>query len=116
MQRWEAKEKELEEILILSEIAKETEDAGDVGELSRRVEGLDVELDGYEIERMLAEENDKESAIVYINAGQEGPRPRTGLRCSSGCLEVGREKNDSSARSSISCRARRQGSRTSHSS
>jgi peptide chain release factor 2 len=43
-----------------------------VGELGGRVEALDRELDGYEIERMLAEENDKESAIVYINAGAGG--------------------------------------------
>jgi peptide chain release factor 2 len=72
MQRWENKEKELEEILILSEIARETEDPGDLGELESRVETLDSELNGYEIERMLAEENDKENAIIYINAGAGG--------------------------------------------
>jgi peptide chain release factor 2 len=72
LERWEGKEKELEEILILSEIARETDDPRDVGELGGRVEALDRELDGYEIERMLAGENDKESAIVYINAGAGG--------------------------------------------
>ena len=41
MRRWEDKEKELEEILILSEFAKETEDPEDTGELERRVEALD---------------------------------------------------------------------------
>ena len=72
MQRWEAKEKELEEILILSEFAKETGDPGDIGELERRVETLDGELNRFEIERMLAEENDEENAIMYINAGAGG--------------------------------------------
>ncbi|OPY59483.1 MAG: Peptide chain release factor 2 [Syntrophorhabdaceae bacterium PtaU1.Bin034] len=72
LQRWESKEKELEEILILSEIARETEDAGDIAELTGRVEKLDAELNSYEIERMLGEENDKENAIVYINAGAGG--------------------------------------------
>jgi peptide chain release factor 2 len=72
LQRWEDKEKELEEILILSEIVRETEDAADMQELGARVEGLDKELNGYEIERMLAGENDRENAIVYINAGAGG--------------------------------------------
>lgn len=72
LQRWESKEKELEEILILSEIARETEDSHDQEELSIRVDGLDKELNSYEIERMLGEENDKENAIVYINAGAGG--------------------------------------------
>ena len=72
MQRWETRETELEEILILSEFAKETGDSGDIGELERRVETLDAELNRFEIERMLAEENDEESAIMYINAGAGG--------------------------------------------
>ena len=41
LSRWEGKEKELEEILILSDFAKETEDLEDVSELERRVEALD---------------------------------------------------------------------------
>ncbi len=72
MQRWESKETELEEILILSDFAKEAGDPGDIGELERRVETLDAELNRFEIERMLAEENDEESAIMYINAGAGG--------------------------------------------
>ena len=43
-----------------------------MGELGGRVEALDREVDGYEIERMLAGENDEESAIIYINAGAGG--------------------------------------------
>ena len=70
--RWRVKEKELEEILILSDIAREGEDQEDLDELGRRVEALDKALDAYEIERMLGEENDEENAIVYINAGAGG--------------------------------------------
>jgi peptide chain release factor 2 len=70
--RWQQKEKELEEILILSEFLKETNDPKDLEELQVRVSGLDRSLGSYEIERMLAGENDKDNAIVYINAGAGG--------------------------------------------
>jgi peptide chain release factor 2 len=72
VKRWQDKEKELEEILILTDIVRESEDQEDADELGRRVEALDKELDAYEIERMLGVENDKENAIVYINAGAGG--------------------------------------------
>ena len=72
LKRWQDKEKELEEILILTDIVRESEDQADADELGRRVEALDKELDAYEIERMLGVENDKENAIVYINAGAGG--------------------------------------------
>jgi len=72
LHRWETKEKDLEEILILVEMAHETEDPADAEELDQRVRRLDTDLNGYEIERMLAEENDKENAIIYINAGAGG--------------------------------------------
>ena len=69
---WTAKEKELEEISILQDIVKETNDPKDAAELAERVEGLDQLLGRYEIERMLGGEADKENAIVYINAGAGG--------------------------------------------
>ncbi len=70
--RWESKEKDLEEILILSEFVKETDDPKDLEELNTRVSDLDNLLSRFEIERMLGGENDKENAIVYINAGAGG--------------------------------------------
>jgi peptide chain release factor 2 len=69
---WETKEKELEEISILQDIVKETNDPQDATELAARVDGLDQLLGRYEIERMLGGEADKENAIVYINAGAGG--------------------------------------------
>jgi peptide chain release factor 2 len=72
LDNWKNKEKELEEILILSEIAKETEDPKDIEELNQRVTSLDALLGKYEIERMLGGENDKTNAIMYINSGAGG--------------------------------------------
>jgi peptide chain release factor 2 len=69
---WGKNEKELEEILILSEIVKETEDQKDLEELVLRVDSLDKSLGKYEIECMLNGENDGGNAIVYINSGAGG--------------------------------------------
>jgi peptide chain release factor 2 len=72
IENWSQKEKELEEVLILSEFVRETEDQKDLEELVERVNSLDQALDRYEIERMLGGENDETNAIVYINAGAGG--------------------------------------------
>jgi peptide chain release factor 2 len=72
IENWSQKEKELEEVLILSEFVRETEDQKDIEELVERVNSLDQALDRYEIERMLGGENDEANAIVYINAGAGG--------------------------------------------
>jgi peptide chain release factor 2 len=69
---WAKKEKELEEILILSEFVKETEDLNDVEELVVRAKSLDESLGVYEIQRMFSGENDDSNAIVYINSGAGG--------------------------------------------
>jgi peptide chain release factor 2 len=69
---WENREKELEEILILSDFVKETEDLNDVEELVVRVKSLDESLGVYEIQRMFSGENDDSNAIVYINSGAGG--------------------------------------------
>lgn len=72
IQNWSQKEKDLEEVLILGEFVRETEDQKDLEELIGRVNSLDQELGRYEIERMLSGENDNANAIVYINAGAGG--------------------------------------------
>jgi peptide chain release factor 2 len=72
LERWEHKEKELEEILILADFLKETEDPHDAEELNGRLDALDNLLTRYEMERMLGGEGDKENCILYINAGAGG--------------------------------------------
>jgi peptide chain release factor 2 len=72
IESWSQKEKGLEEVLILSEFVRETEDQKDLEELVERVNSLDQALGRYEIERMLGVENDEANAIVYINAGAGG--------------------------------------------
>ena len=69
---WGQKEKKLEEIIILSDLVKETDDVQDQEELIGRVKELDGLLGKYELERMLGDENDSGNAIVYINAGAGG--------------------------------------------
>jgi len=56
----------------MNDIARETEDPGDMEELSSLVNSLDESLGGYEMERMLGGENDHGNAIIYINAGAGG--------------------------------------------
>ena len=72
IENWSQKEKELEEVLILSEFVRETDDQNDLNELMERISSLDQSLGSYEIERMLGGENDNANAIVYINAGAGG--------------------------------------------
>jgi peptide chain release factor 2 len=72
IESWENKETELEEIFILSEFVKETDDLNDIEELDIRVKSLDESLGIYEIQRMLSGENDDSNAIVYINSGAGG--------------------------------------------
>lgn len=72
IENWSQKEKELEEVLILSEFVREAEDQKDLEELVGRANSLDQALGRYEIERMLGVENDEANAIVYINAGAGG--------------------------------------------
>jgi len=72
VERWKGKEKEIEEIKILEEFVRETGDPKDTDELILRVRRLEGLLNKFEIERMLGGENDKENAIVYINAGAGG--------------------------------------------
>jgi peptide chain release factor 2 len=72
LDRWAKKEKDLEDILVATEIAHETDDAGDIEELAALVDSLDQSLGSYEMERMLGGENDQGNAIIYINAGAGG--------------------------------------------
>jgi peptide chain release factor 2 len=69
---WLKKEEELEEIHILSDFIRETEDSADVEELTARVRSLDESLGSYEIERMFSGENDENNAIMFINSGAGG--------------------------------------------
>ncbi|MCX7857009.1 MAG: peptide chain release factor 2 [Deltaproteobacteria bacterium] len=65
-------EKELQDILILEDFFRETNDPQDLKELKSRLNKLEDDLTRLEIERMLSGEHDKDNAIVYINAGAGG--------------------------------------------
>ncbi|RLB60967.1 MAG: peptide chain release factor 2, partial [Deltaproteobacteria bacterium] len=72
LERWQQVENELEEITVLVELLKEEEDPESIAELKERLEKLGKNLAIIELEKMLAEENDRKNAIVSINAGAGG--------------------------------------------
>jgi len=63
---------ELEENELLLEMALEENDATTVAEVAQKVRQLQKEMRALEIRRMLSAENDRENAIVSINAGAGG--------------------------------------------
>lgn len=63
---------ELEENELLLEMALEENDATTVAEVAQKVKQLQKEMRALEIRRMLSAENDRENAIVSINAGAGG--------------------------------------------
>jgi len=72
LERWQQVENELEEITVLVELLKEEEDPESIAELKERLEKLGKNLAIIELEKMMAEENDRKNAIVSINAGAGG--------------------------------------------
>jgi peptide chain release factor 2 len=63
---------ELEENELLLEMALEENDATTVAEVAQKVKQLQKGMKALEIRRMLSAENDRENAIVSINAGAGG--------------------------------------------
>lgn len=63
---------ELEENELLLEMALEENDATTVAEVAQKVKQLQKEMRALEVRRMLSAENDRENAIVSINAGAGG--------------------------------------------
>ncbi len=63
---------DLEENELLLEMALEENDATTVAEVAQKVRQLQKEMRALEIRRMLSAENDRENAIVSINAGAGG--------------------------------------------
>lgn len=63
---------ELEENELLLEMALEENDATTVAEVAQKVKQLQKEMRALEIRRILSAENDRENAIVSINAGAGG--------------------------------------------
>lgn len=69
---FERLQREIEELIILEDFYKETQDPEDLKELSSRLKAFEEQLTSFEIERMLSGEHDKDNAIVYISAGAGG--------------------------------------------
>jgi peptide chain release factor 2 len=69
---WKEEKKELEEMEILLELAEEQKDEQEIQELFERVRRAERAVEEIEFQRMLGGENDKNNAIVSINAGAGG--------------------------------------------
>lgn len=72
LETWDRFSKDVEECELLFEMALEENDEATVHEVVRKIKELLKELRSLEIRQMLGEENDKENAIVSINAGAGG--------------------------------------------
>lgn len=69
---WKEEKKEIEEMEILLELAEEQKDEQEIEELFERVRRAERAIEEIEFQRMLGGENDKNNAIVSINAGAGG--------------------------------------------
>ncbi len=69
---WKKAQKEIEEIEILLELLEEQEDENEVQDLLNKVRETEESLKEMEFRRMLGGENDRNNAIVSINAGAGG--------------------------------------------
>jgi peptide chain release factor 2 len=58
--------------IFLSKLAQEEHDEGSSIDLSKELSEPEKEIDGYELQTLLGEEDDRRNAIVAINAGAGG--------------------------------------------
>ena len=89
---WQRLRRETEDARILAEMAFEEQDEKALREVRRDVARLRKEIQRMELTSLLGDPDDKRNAIVAINAGAGGPRPRTGSKCCSGCTPGGQRK------------------------
>jgi len=69
---WERLQSELNDALMLQELARESNDESMLGELSAHTEKLQKEIQELDIETKLSGEHDRNNAIVSIHAGAGG--------------------------------------------
>jgi peptide chain release factor 2 len=69
---WRLLEKEFEEIRVLWQLAEEEDDQETMEEVDVRLQQFEKTLHQFEFQRMLAAEEDRQNAIVEINAGAGG--------------------------------------------
>jgi peptide chain release factor 2 len=72
IEQWHCYKNELEELHILTTVAQEENDQGSLADLGKDLLELEKEIGRYELETLLADEDDKRNAIVAINAGAGG--------------------------------------------
>lgn len=72
IERWTALERDLQDCDILLELGLEESDTASVEEVGRQVEAIEKRLAAFSLELMLDGDDDKNNAIMSINAGAGG--------------------------------------------
>jgi peptide chain release factor 2 len=72
IERWTALEHDLQDCEILLELGLEESDAASVAEVARQAEAIEKRLASFSLELMLDGDDDKNNAIMSINAGAGG--------------------------------------------
>jgi peptide chain release factor 2 len=72
VERFERLSGELEDVVILLDMALEEEDHQELAEISQKLETIEAEISAQEFQRMLGGDDDRLGAIVSINAGAGG--------------------------------------------
>ncbi len=72
IEQWHRYKNEVEELNILTKVAQEENDQNSLVDLGRDLLALEKEIGRYELQALLADEDDQRNAIVAINAGAGG--------------------------------------------
>ena len=72
LEEWHRHKNELEELDILTKLAQEENDENITEDIRKDLSELEKEIEGYELQTMLGEKDDRRNAIVAINAGAGG--------------------------------------------
>jgi peptide chain release factor 2 len=72
VERFERLSSELEDVVILLDMALEEEDQHELAEISQQLKDIEAEISAQEFQRMLGGSDDPRDAIISINAGAGG--------------------------------------------
>ena len=72
LEQWHGYKNQLEEMVILTQLAQEEDDENSLLELTNDLNSLEKEIGKYELQTLLGDKDDKRNAIVAINAGAGG--------------------------------------------
>ena len=72
LEQWQRYKNELEELDILTNVALEENDQNSLKDLNKDLLELEKQIEGYELQSLLGDRDDKRNAIIAVNAGAGG--------------------------------------------